>query len=197
MVTSPSGLPAAGISGSRSTALSVSTSSPPPVVAAKPGAALKATTPAPIRPSASRRVGRGSVNERMVWAPGRYSSEGQRSGQRQVARQHIDRGCNNYHREMARAREDRCKSLRRRRPRRLCGQYERTLQVSGDYLYFGLLSVDAYETTLSLYNGFNGHIDPAPFFTGTAAPDVLRDESYIAGLLAQARALLRAKFNMK
>jgi murein DD-endopeptidase MepM/ murein hydrolase activator NlpD len=70
-------------------------------------------------------------------------------------------------------------------------------ESSGDHLHFGLFAVDANNNTLSLGNGFNGRIDPTPFFTGTSAQDVPRDTSYVTGLLAQAWALLRAKFNLR
>lgn len=45
-------------------------------------------------------------------------------------------------------------------------------ESSGDHLHFGLFPVDDQENTLNIDNGFNGRIDPWPYFTGTYAQNV-------------------------
>lgn len=45
-------------------------------------------------------------------------------------------------------------------------------ESSGDHLHFGLFPVDAMENTLNVGNGFNGRIDPMPYFTGAYAQDI-------------------------
>jgi hypothetical protein len=54
--------------------------------------------------------------------------------------------------------------------------------------------LDQYNTVVEDRNGYGGCIDPTPYFDGTYAQDTPRDLSYIAGLLMQAWALLRARF---
>ena len=59
-------------------------------------------------------------------------------------------------------------------------------ESSGDHLHFGLFQVDLHENTLVIDNGFNGRIDPAPFFTGIYAQDVptlIQKESLLLSLL--------------
>src|SRR3954463_15278750 len=102
MVISPSAFPAAGISGSRSTALSVSTLSLASLwPSAEPGAISRPNmaAPKPSTPSASRRVGLAScrfwLENLTMLASGRTCAETQRSGNGQVARQHIESARNN------------------------------------------------------------------------------------------------------
>jgi murein DD-endopeptidase MepM/ murein hydrolase activator NlpD len=66
-------------------------------------------------------------------------------------------------------------------------------ESTGDHLHFGLLPLDQYNTIIDQKNGFNGCIDPMPYFDGSAQ-DVPRDTSYIASLLKAAWQLLAAKF---
>lgn len=70
-------------------------------------------------------------------------------------------------------------------------------ESTGDHLHFGLQPLDRYHTIIGQDNGFNGCIDPSPFFDGYAQ-DTPRDTAYVADLLAQAWRVLRAKFpNLK
>jgi hypothetical protein len=70
-------------------------------------------------------------------------------------------------------------------------------ESSGDHLHFGLQPLDQYNTVIEERNGYGGCIDPTSYFDGTYAQDTPRDASYIAGLLAQAWALFRAKFGLQ
>lgn len=45
-------------------------------------------------------------------------------------------------------------------------------ESSGDHLHFGLIPIDAKGNALYPANGFNGCIDPMPYFTGWAATKV-------------------------
>lgn len=67
-------------------------------------------------------------------------------------------------------------------------------ESSGDHLHLGLQPLNQFNTIIDQNNGFNGCVDPLPFFDGTYAQDTRRDESYIAGLLAAAWAMLKAKY---
>lgn len=67
-------------------------------------------------------------------------------------------------------------------------------ESSGDHLHFGVQALDQYNTIIDQGNGFNGCIDPMPFFTGTYAQDVRRDIPYIQSLINAAWQLLKAKF---
>jgi murein DD-endopeptidase MepM/ murein hydrolase activator NlpD len=67
-------------------------------------------------------------------------------------------------------------------------------ESSGDHLHFGLQPLDQYNTIIEQRNGFNGCIDPTPFFDGTYAQDTSRDLGYIAGLLKVAWQLFKARF---
>ena len=68
-------------------------------------------------------------------------------------------------------------------------------ESSGDHLHFGLQPLTEANFIIEQANGFNGCIDPMPFFDGTYAQDTPRDDSYIAGLLEAAWELLRARFS--
>ncbi len=69
-------------------------------------------------------------------------------------------------------------------------------ESSGDHLHCGLFWVDYEENTLDIDNGFNGRVNPAPFFTGTFAEDVpqlITKTSYLLSLLKKLVELLSGK----
>lgn len=56
-------------------------------------------------------------------------------------------------------------------------------ESSGDHLHFGLFCVDEHENTLDMGNGFNGRIDPSPFFSNIEAKNVLSLTSKLQKLI--------------
>ncbi len=66
-------------------------------------------------------------------------------------------------------------------------------ESSGDHLHFGLVFIGDGGNIENTDNGYNGCVDPEPYFDGSYAQDTPRDIGYVQGLLARAIALFKAK----
>lgn len=68
-------------------------------------------------------------------------------------------------------------------------------ESSGTHLHFGLCELDARNFIKNMDNGFNGRVDPMPYFTGQYAPDVPQLVSLYQKVLSIGGRLLEALKN--
>jgi len=65
-------------------------------------------------------------------------------------------------------------------------------ESSGDHLHFGLIPFDHLNNRIEAANGFNGNIDPVPYFDGFFAPEKEKQVGVFMALISALKAKLLA-----
>ncbi len=68
-------------------------------------------------------------------------------------------------------------------------------ESSGTHLHFALALLDAHGAALGLDNGYNGYVDPTPYFNGYYAVDAQTVLGYYQALLISLQSLVGALSN--
>jgi murein DD-endopeptidase MepM/ murein hydrolase activator NlpD len=68
-------------------------------------------------------------------------------------------------------------------------------ESSGDHLHFGLFPIDAQGNLIEAKNGFNGRIDPTPYFNGFFAQDIPQVVSLFEQLVPKLQEIVHELWN--